>query len=123
MDGSYTDLCIDGAGLVLEEVSFSSGKILLRRLAVEVDENPTLADSLFGVKGTPIDVRSGGGTIRALTPGSRTPGSFWELPSAPAGFAHMGRYAVIPPQAALANPQQRGSIVATVDDVWVDGPD
>ena len=119
----YADLCIDNAGLVLEEVTFSDGKILLRRLAVEVDENPALADSLFDVKGTPLDVRAGGGTIRALVPGSRTPGSFWELPSPPAGFVHMGRYAVVPPQAALGNPQQRSEIIATVDDIWVDGAD
>jgi hypothetical protein len=121
--GNYIDRCFDASGLLLEEVSYVDGKLIDRRIATHVDEHPTFSDSDFDVGGTPIGAKVGGGSVKELTPDSRPPGSFWELPRPPAGFAHKGRYAVIPPQSELTDPQKRTSIVATVDDVWVHGPD
>ena len=46
---SYADTCIDAAGLVLEETLFDEGKLLSRRLAVEVDEDPDLAGVSFAM--------------------------------------------------------------------------
>ncbi len=118
---SYSDICVDGAGLALENVSFSDGKLLSRRIATRVVENPKLDDKLFDVAGEPVDAKVGGGSVREVT--GMPPGSFWELPGPPGGFVHKGRYAVIPPQGALTDPRQRSSIIATIDDVWVNGPD
>src|SRR5206468_3371693 len=69
------------------------------------------------------DAKLGGGVVHAVTAGSRTPGSFWELGSPPRGFSYRDRYAVVPPQGAIADPRQRSSVIATVDDIWVKGPD
>jgi len=121
--GNYIDRCFDAAGLLLEEVSYVDGHLIDRRIATQVDERPAFRKNDFDVGGAPIAPKLGGGSVKELTAGSRTPGSFWELPQPPAGFEHMGRYAVIPPQSELTDPQKRTSIVATVDDVWVHGPD
>ena len=121
--GNYIDRCFDASGLLLEEVSYADGQLIDRRIATHVDEHPTFADKDFDVSGTPIAATVGGGSVKELTPDSRLPGAFWDLPEPPAGFAHMGRYAVVPPQSELTDLQKRTSIVATVDDVWVHGPD
>lgn len=119
----YTDVCIDEAGLALEEALFLEEELILRRVAVEVDEDPGLSDELFEVGDVSLDFRQGGGSVQRVSPTSRTPGTFWELSDAPEGFEHRGRYAVIPPQEGFGDPLRRGSIVALVADVWVAGID
>jgi hypothetical protein len=121
--GNYVDRCFDSSGLLLEEATFASGKLVDRRVAVRVDDHPAVTDTDFSVQGQTLDAGQGGGSVRQLTDDSRLPGSFWMVPQAPSGFAHMGRYAVVPPQSELTDFQHRSSIVATVDDVWVNGPD
>ncbi len=119
----YTDLCFDEAGLLLEEVAIVDGKILNRRLAVTVDETPSLGKDLFRTGEVRLEVRQGGGSVRALQPDSRPPGTFWEPSKDPRGFAPKGRYAVIPPQTGFEDPTQRQGIIAFTTDVWVDGVD
>src|SRR3954453_2903131 len=97
-ENEHADSCIDEAGLVLEELLWGDGRFISRRVAVSVEEPPSLPDQLFAVPETPIAVKEGGGSVRPLVPGSRPPGDFYELDSAPAGFQLRGRYSVIPPQ-------------------------
>jgi len=121
--GNYIDRCFDAAGLLLEEASYVDGRLIDRRIATKVDEHPTFSDRDFDVSGAPIAAKLGGGSVTEVTPDSRLPGSFWDLPDPPAGFEHKGRYAVVPPQSELTDLQKRTSVVATVDDVWLHGPD
>jgi hypothetical protein len=123
LEGTFVDRCFDAAGLLLEEASYTDGKLLDRRLAVSVDEHPDFDPAAFDVSGQTLDEKIGGGSVRQLTADSRTPGTFWVLHAVPNGFEHQGRYAVVPPQSELTDPRQRESIVATVDDVWTSGPD
>lgn len=120
---TYTDRCVDDAGLVLEEVGVTDGKLSSRRLAVRVDEHPVIDGRWFEVGAPSLDVRHGGGSVRRMRPTSRPPGTFWEPARGPFGFRLMGRYAVIPPQTGFDDPTQRGRVIAFTSDVWVAGPD
>lgn len=118
---THTDVCVDEAGLVLEEVGVVGGDLLTRRLATDVDEDPDIPDGSFDAGEPTLEVRQGGGAVRRLTPDSRPPGTFWELPEPPEGLAHEGRYSIVPPQTGFDDPTQRQNIIAFASDVWRDG--
>ena len=120
----HVDVCVDEAGLLLEQVEVFEGRLVARRLAVEVEEDLRLDDDLFAVGDTTLTVEQGGGAVRLLAPGSQPPGTFWELPSAPAGFRLVGRYSVVPPQPEnFGDPTRIAFRRAGVSDVWARGPD
>jgi hypothetical protein len=120
---SFTDICIDEAGLPLEQVAFTEGKLVTRRLAVLVDESPRLMKAMFSTGKPSVAPRQGGGSVRPVDPSSRPPGDFWELTAPPEGFERRGRYVVVPPQAGFDDPAQRAGIIAFTSDVWVRGID
>lgn len=116
----YADSCIDGRGLLLEEVLFSDGAAIARRIAVEVDESPELDDGLFPT-GTPsVDATRGGGSMRRLVDGTSTPGTFYVADEVPDGFTSIGRFSVVPPQAENFgdDPQREGFRRAQAADVY-----
>lgn len=120
----FADNCIDGQGLVLEELFVLDGTPISRRVAVEVDLSPTFADGAFRTEKVTIPVDKGGGSFKEVEPDSRPEGDepFWELPSPPAGFTHLGRFSVVPPQAEnFSDPLRTKFILATVSDVYDDG--
>lgn len=122
-EDTYTDVCVDEAGLVLEEVGVVGGELLTRRLAARVDESPEIPDGSFEAGEPTLDVRQGGGSVCQLAPGSRPPEAFWELRKPPEGFTHRGRYTVVPPQTGFDDPTQRQGLVAFTSDVWRRGSD
>jgi hypothetical protein len=119
------DTCIDEAGLVLEEILWSDGKFVSRRVAVSVEEPASLPDQLFEAPTSTVPVKEGGGSVRPLVDGSRPPGDFYELDSVPEGFESRGRYSVIPPQPENfgQDPTRQAHRRAEVTDVWVRGAD
>jgi hypothetical protein len=124
--GEYADSCVDAAGLVLEEVLVDAGAILARRIAVEVDEQPSLTDGLFPSGKRTVEAASGGGVVRPLKAGSMPPGDFHVLDAPPEGFTFRGRYSVIPPQAEnfdTGSPEREGNRRAEVADVYERGLD
>lgn len=121
--GEGTEICVDADGLVLEEVTVEDGEIVERWLATDVGTDPPAE---IEVEGEPVPVAEGGGSVRAIEPTSSPPGPFWVLDdaSAPEGFEHLGRYAVVPPQTArVDSAESRPRVVAGVVDVWVRGID
>lgn len=125
-DQRYTDTCLDGAGLVLEDVVVAGGDVLVRRLATEVEVDPHLTDDDFEITAPTIDVNSGGGSLLRMAEGSRPPGTFWELAAAPAGFTHCGRFSYVAPREQPDDPDdplQEVHAVASAVDVWVRGAD
>lgn len=120
----YADTCIDADGLVLEEVLYDGGAPLLRRVAVDVELGVDLDDDLFETGEPSLPTDEGGGFFAQLVPGSRPPGTFYEVMEAPARFDHRGRFAVVPTQAELFDDDSREAERLTfVSDVYVDGPD
>jgi hypothetical protein len=121
---TYTDVCVDEAGLALQEDSYDGGDLVTRRVALRVDERPEIEARAFDLPRSHLDP-SQAGSIRTLEPDSRMPGgTFWELASEPDGFTALGRFAVVPPgQSGFTDPTQRGSITVFVSEVWTRGPD
>lgn len=120
----HTDTCIDGAGLVLEEVSVADGARVSRRIAIDVELDPDLDEELFAVGEPTLDADEGGGFLAELVPGSRAPGDFHEPAGPPDGFELRGRYAVVPPQAEnFGDDTRRDQRRTFVSDVFVDGAD
>jgi hypothetical protein len=122
--GDTTDTCIDGAGIVLEEVVYNGKRILSRWLAQRVDGPPgdDVAFDLGDVD--PVPPEEGGGTLQEVEPTSQSLGTFFELTALPEGFTHRGRYAIVPPQAATTDDENtRSQVIAGVADVYVRGID
>jgi len=129
---TYVDTCIDGAGIVLRETQVSAGHTLSDRRAVLVQTGASaVAAAPFDMTGTPTPFDSGGGAFTPLTLTSRPPGSSWGFDRSPDGFAHLGRFAVVPPQPQLFGQGGNGygsmglpgSLVTEMDDVYVRGAD
>lgn len=121
----YADGCFDERGLLLEEWWVLDGKPLRHRVATEVGEGapPDLGAGWSDIA-TTMGVEKGGGSIRRVRPDSSPPGVFFVLPEDPPGFEHLGRFTVIPPQAAsFADESGRGRVAASTADVWRRGAD
>lgn len=122
----YTDSCVDGDGLLLEEVLVSDGKAIARRIAESVDLAPELTDDLFPAGEPTVDPSKGGGSMRKLADGSMPPGPFYVADAIPEGFAPLGRYSVVPPQAqnfSADDPSREDFRRAQIADVYVRGLD
>lgn len=121
----HADACFDAAGLLLEEWWVLDGEPLRRRVAVDVAlESPRDLGADWEALAPTMDVERGGGSVLELAEGSMPPGSFFVAEDVPAGFDHLGRYSVIPPQAAeFGDAAQRGRILTSTVDVWQRGLD
>jgi hypothetical protein len=128
---SYVDSCIDRRGLVLFERTTRNGHLVEERIATHVATgSASVRRAAFAMRGRAIPASRGGGGVRELTIDSRPPvGPFWDITAPPVGFRHRGRFAVVPsqPQAYDTPPtnpfEPPGSLVASIDDVYVRGHD
>lgn len=125
-EDNHTDSCVDAKGLLLEELQVSNGDVLVRRVAVSVDERPTLEDRDFdpGTERLPPD--KGGGSVQRMKEGTGPPGDQFEVAADPPveGFVRHGRYTVIPPQPeAFADVTREGERRAAFTTVWTRGID
>ena len=125
--GEYADVCVDERGLLLEEWWVVDGDAIQQRIATEVELRvPDDFGTAWSGEPPSESAEEGGGSILTLTPGSSPPGApFFTAPAPPGdGFEHLGRFSVIPPQAAaFGDGEERGSIVASTADVWRRGID
>lgn len=129
----YRDLCVDAAGLILEDVSVSAATLRIRSLVTAIDTSPDIPSGTFDIPDVaPPPADQGGGSLLAVAPSSRPPVETWfELVDPPSGFDHRGRYAVIPPSdpqsdiggappTVTSGPILEGT--TGVVDVWTRGP-
>lgn len=125
--GEHADICIDEAGLLLEEVWVKDGKPLRRRIATRVEEDPAFPDALFILQGeTDVGLGQGNGFVRTQDPATTFEGPTYALPVAPEGFAYLGRYAAQPPRLSPFQRELEESPTAeqvSQVDVWVRGAD
>ena len=121
----HADSCIDGEGLLLEEVLYRDGKANLHRVAVEVDGTPRITRDLFDAGDIVLPADKGGGSARFVDPTTGSLGPFWILPGnePPDGFTRLGRISVIPPQPGRFASGTDPAIVAGTADVFVRGAD
>ena len=119
---TVTDVCVDEAGLILEEVSYEGDEVSRRRVATDVSVRPAEEDlDVTKPKGDPRQI----GSVQRLEDDSRLPGgAFWVLDEPPDGFEFRGRYSIVPAgQPGFTDPTARGSVITFVSDVWTRGPD
>src|SRR5439155_92487 len=130
---SYVDTCVDETGLILRELVVRDGDLATSRTAVSVAVGRAAGDEgAYAMSGVPTPYDQGGGSITPVTLQSLPPGRTWVLPRPPAGFTLRGRYVVVPPQprafkagpgVSAAAPGGPTSLVVTLEDVYVRGPD
>jgi hypothetical protein len=122
---------VDRQGLILLERTMDRGKVKTERVATSVAVGSAASKANYGLHAPATPAEQGGGAMHALTLDSRpSSGPFWDIARVPSGFRHAGRYAVVPSQAeAYANNRTPtatglpGSLVASIDDVYVRGVD
>ena len=124
-DAEHVDSCIDGDGLLLEELLYEDGEPTLHRIATEVDTDPALSDDLFETGDITIPADQGGGSSLPVDPDVGAVGPFWTTAGndPPDGFERVGRFSVVPPQPERFAAQTDPAIVAGVADVFVRGHD
>jgi hypothetical protein len=114
--------CIDANGLILEQLVTSSGTLLLRREAVQVDTAPQLDPVTFSVQeAATTTTADGGGSVVQVPPSTLPPGPTWFLDHPPAGFTFQGHYAVAEPTSLDINGQPSSNRRAGFTDVWTAG--
>jgi hypothetical protein len=121
------DTCVDGDGIVLEQLQRFKDTLLLRRRAVKVDLAPGIPAGSLDVSLPSTDpAKFGGGGVAAIDGATATttgPGIFYVLDQAPAGFSFRGRYAVAPSVPPNSQDLPQANRRAGFVDVWVNGPD
>lgn len=90
----YSDVCIDSAGLVLEELSFTDGAPVRHRIARDVDESPTFTAGDLTPAGTPKSLADRGAQVDAIDGTTSPVEGYWHFGEPPAGYQHFGRYAI-----------------------------
>lgn len=123
-DRDYLDLCVDEAGLLLEEWQVSAGQAIRQRVARRVRIGPVADEDLVRLpRESTLAVDQGGGNVRQIADDERPVGPFLLLPAPPADLARRGRYTVVPPQADLREGGERRKLRAATVDVFERGAD
>lgn len=118
-NGDDAELCIDRAGLRLEETWRVGGgpSAQARRRG---PDGTSIPDEMLQPEAPVMPPEQGGGELIPVEPTSRPPATLWELPRTPEGFDHVGRYLFRPPgapgDATVSRPE-------TVFDACARGPD
>ena len=88
----YSDVCVDGAGLMLEEVSIAAGEVIQHQVATAVDPVADLDDDDFVVSATPTDLAGGGSELEEIDSVSAPVTGYWSLSEPPEGYELQHRY-------------------------------
>ena len=88
----YSDICIDAAGLMLEELSVASGEVTQHRVATAVDPAADVADDDFTISATPTDLAGGGSELAEIDMTTGPVAGFWSFAEPPAGYEFQHRY-------------------------------
>ncbi|MGI8807099.1 MAG: hypothetical protein ACR2KK_04540 [Acidimicrobiales bacterium] len=110
----YVDVCLDDAGLILEEVVIAEDELKQRLTAVSFEKDPAIDPAGFVVEGQRVGVAEGGSEVteidRSVAP---TPG-YWAVEAVPPGFTHRGRYLVAGAQSSHVDVYVRGIDLVSV---------
>lgn len=93
-DENYTEACIDGAGLLLEEVTVVDGEVSQRLTATELELDLEVDPAIFTIEGERLGPEQGGAEVTEVDPAVAPVAGYWALDTVPDGFEHRGRYLV-----------------------------
>lgn len=129
-DSTYTDVCIDASGLLLEQVAVDGGALLEHLTATAIDPAATLGADDFTITGTPAGLNDGGSLLSELS-GAPTDPDYWSMSQPPTGYTLKGHYVW---QQNATDPASQGTSAGATDgapttvvtsyvDVYTSGPD
>jgi hypothetical protein len=110
----YVDVCLDDAGLVLEEVTIVEDKLAQRLTAISFEVDPILDPAGFKIEGPRLGAEEGGAQVTEVDRSSAPTAGYWGLDAVPAGFTHRGRYLVAGKQSSHVDVYVRGVDIVTV---------
>jgi hypothetical protein len=113
----YADACVDQAGVVLEEVAVTDGKVTQHVTAIDVTVDAPLADDTFLIEGSPVGFDQGGAQLTELDPVAAPTAGYWQLAGPPDGYAHRGRYLL----KTVDRSSESGEQVTSWVDAYVNG--
>jgi hypothetical protein len=120
---TYSDVCIDAAGLMLEEVSVTNGAVTGRMTASEIATEPTLDEGIFSIDEQPVGLADGAFELQPLDAAAPTAdgtAGAWAFPDVPEGYELQGRYKLLQPAPAPAD--ETATTDATDTTVAADAP-
>jgi len=94
-DTDYVDVCIDGSGLMLEEITIGTGKATQHTIATAIDTTATPADDTFAITGTDLALADGGMELHDIDKATAPVAGYWAV--APEGYEHVARYRALAP--------------------------
>jgi len=126
----YVDTCLDGSGLVVEELTIKAGKAVQRLTATEITADAAYDAGNLDIQGTPVAFGQGGATFTPLDVGSPPPtAAYRTVAAAPDGFEYRGRFQLVtanqtPPSTSdpAATPPPSDPVTSWVD-AYVKGVD
>ena len=110
---TYSDVCIDEAGLLLEEMNVTDGSLVSRMIAISVDDQAEVATGSLAVEGDPLPVDQGGSQLVPVDAATAPVAGYWGWATPPAGYEHVGRYLLRDPEDSTSDADQDESGVTT----------
>jgi hypothetical protein len=95
---TYSDVCIDEAGLLLEEMNVTDGAVVSRMIAISVDTDLDEDPNRFDIPGEPVPLDQGGSELVSIDDGAAPVAGYWTWTTPPAGYEHAGRYLLRDPE-------------------------
>ncbi len=121
-ESDYVDTCVDGTGLVLEEVTVKAGRAVQRLTATEVAGDVVFDPGTFAVEGTPVGLDQGGGSLTPIDTANAPAPAYWTLGAPPEGFEYRGRFELQTGGQAAAGSATAAPVTSWLD-VYVRGID
>ena len=110
----YVDVCLDGAGLILEEVTVAGGAVTQRLTATSLELDIPLDPAIFAIEGPRVTADQGGSVVTEVDRTVAPAPGYWALDAPPAGFIHRGRYLVVGQGQSYVDVYVRGIDVVTL---------
>jgi hypothetical protein len=91
----YTDVCVDSAGVELEEMSVSKASMSLHIVAESIDTTSALAADAFAMDPSASTASTSTVTITEIDKTTAPSTGYWQAASVPAGFTLQARYKLV----------------------------
>jgi len=110
----YVDVCLDDAGLILEEVTIAGDKVTQRLTATAIEVDTALDPALFAIEGARVGTDQGGAVVTEVDRSVAPTAGYWAPASVPTGWTHRGRYLVAGKGSGHVDVYVRGIDVFTI---------
>lgn len=111
---SYVDVCLDSAGLILEEVTVAGGAPTQRLTATSLELDIPFDAAIFAIEGPRVAADQGGAVVTEVDRTVAPTAGYWALGTPPTGFTHRGRYLVVGEGQSYVDVYVRGIDLVTV---------